>query len=150
MKYVKYGKNSGKRKLLLVLDSNEYIFALGSIRKPVCERLLEKIFKYPDRISLRITRLIVEEVRANLTPEAFREFINAINTFTSIDEDIFVPFELGAKYEARGLKPADAFIAAYAEGVGADVLVTENRHFLNRHTDLPFKVLTAEKCLKLI
>lgn len=53
-------------------------------------------------------------------------------------------------YEAKGLKPAGAFIAAYAEWVGADVLVTENRHFLNHHPDLPFKVLTAEKCLNLI
>jgi len=150
MRYAKYGKDSGKRKLLLVLDSNEYIFALSSIRKPVCEKLLERIFKYPDRISLRITRLIVEEVRANLTPEAFKEFINAINTFTSIDEDIFVPFELGSKYEAKALKPADAFIAAYTEWVGADALVTENRHFLNHHSDLPFKVLTAEECLKII
>jgi hypothetical protein len=57
---------------------------------------------------------------------------------------------LGVKYEIKGLKPADAFIAAYTEWVGAEVLVTENRHFLNRHTDLPFKVLTAEECLKLI
>lgn len=69
---------------------------------------------------------------------------------TSIDEDFVVPFELGTKYEARGLKPADAFIAAYTEWVGADALVTENRHFLTRQTDLPFRVLTAEQCLKLL
>lgn len=48
------------------------------------------------------------------------------------------------------MKSPDAFIAAYAEWIGADVLVTENRHFLTRQKDLPFKVLTAEKCLKLI
>lgn len=63
---------------------------------------------------------------------------------------MFVSFELGVKYEIKGLKPADAFIAAYAEWVGADALVTENRHFLVRHSDLPFKVVTAEQCLKLI
>jgi hypothetical protein len=45
---------------------------------------------------------------------------------------------------------ADAFIAAYTEWVGADVLVIENRHFLNHHPDLPFKVLTAQECLNLI
>jgi hypothetical protein len=59
-----------------------------------------------------------------------------------------IPIRLN--YETKGLKPADAFIAAYAEWVGADVLVTENRHFLSCNPDLPFKVLTAEKCLKLI
>lgn len=40
------------------------------------------------------------------------------------DEDFLVPFELGAKYESKGLKPADAFIAAYAGCVGADILAT--------------------------
>ncbi len=70
--------------------------------------------------------------------------------FTSIDEDFSVPFELGAKYESKRLKPADAFIAAYAEWVGADTLVTENRHFLTLHIDLPFRILPAEKCLKFL
>jgi hypothetical protein len=49
-----------------------------------------------------------------------------------------------------GLKEADALIAAYTEWAGADALVTENRHFLNKHPNLPFKVLTAEKCLKIM
>jgi len=83
-------------------------------------------------------------------PKEFHTFIRLINLLTTIDEDFFVPFELGFKYEAVGLKEADALIAAYTEWVGADALVTENRHFLNKHPHLPFKVLTAEKCLKLI
>jgi uncharacterized protein (DUF2164 family) len=58
--------------------------------------------------------------------------------------------ELGAKYEKKGLKDADALIAAFTEWVGADVLVTENRHFLNCQADLLFKVLTAEKYLNFI
>ncbi|ODS31143.1 MAG: hypothetical protein SCARUB_03741 [Candidatus Scalindua rubra] len=94
--------------------------------------------------------MIVEEVRRNIVPEVFREFLEFILELTNLDEDIFVPFELGAKYEAKGLKPSDAFIAAFTEWVGADVLVTENRHFLSCHLGLPFKVLTAEKCLNLI
>ena len=135
--------------MLLILDSNEYIFALGSVRDPVCVKLLEKIIEHSDEISLRIPRFIVEEVRNNLTAEAFKEFIISINKLTRIDEDIFVPFEIGAKYESLGLKPADAFIAAYTEWIGADVLVTENRHFLTRK-NLPFKVLTAKDTLKIL
>jgi hypothetical protein len=69
---------------------------------------------------------------------------------TVIDEDFFVPFELGVKYERMGLKEADAFIAAYAEWVGADALVSENRHFLGLNPNLPFKIVNAEHCLKLI
>jgi len=93
---------------------------------------------------------IVEEVRLHLAPEDFSTFIRVIGTLTAIDEDFLVPFDLGLKYESRGFKPADAFIAAYAEWVGADALVTENRHFLSKNPGLPFKVLTADKCLKLI
>lgn len=78
----------------------------------------------------------------------FQEFFDFISELTMIDEDFIVPFELGVKYERLGLKEADAFIAAYAEWVGADMLVSENRHFLTRHSNLPFKILNAEACLK--
>ena len=136
--------------MLLILDTNEYIFAFGLLKDANCEKLLQVIQdKYPKHI-IRVPRFIVEEVRSNLSEEVFKEFILFINTLTSIDEDIVVPFELGAKYEARGFKPPDAFIAAYTEWVGADILVTENRHFLSRQTFLPFKVTTAEKCLHIL
>ena len=135
--------------MLLVLDSNEYIFTFGPVKDPCSESFLKKLPELSN-VAIRIPRLIVREVSTKLTPEAFKEFLKFVNILTIIDEDIVVPFELGAKYEVRGLKPADAFIAAYTEWTGADVLVTENRHFLNRHSNLPFKVLSAEKCLKLL
>lgn len=135
--------------MLFVLDANQYIFTFGPRKESSCEKLLKKI---PDisNVSIRICRLIMSEVRANLSPEAFKEFLRFINILTTIDEDIVVPFEIAFKYEVQGLKPADAFIAAYTEWVGADVLATENRHFLTRHRNLPFKVLTAQQCLRLI
>ena len=136
--------------MLLILDSNEYIFALGPNRRPASEKLLEKILERPELISLRICRLIIDEVRGKLTNEPFKEFIVLINKLTPVDEDFIVPFGVAFKYESAGLKPADAFIAAYTEWTDAEVLVSENRHFLTRHSDLPFKVLTAEKCLHLI
>jgi len=73
-----------------------------------------------------------------------------VTGLAEIDEDFVVPFDLGAKYEAFGFKEADAFISAYAEWVGADALVTENRHFLRRTDNLPFLVVTAEECLRLM
>ena len=136
--------------MLLILDSNEYLFALGAERDKTCEKLIEVIAKESDVVFIRIPRFVVMEVRNNLTPEAFKEFILLISKLTFIDEDLVVPYELVGEYEYKGLKPADAFIAAYAEYTGADALVTENRHFLSRQSDLPFKVLTAENCLKLI
>ena len=134
----------------LVLDSNVYIFALGLAKVPACERLILAIIDKPDLYTLRISRSIVNEIRPHLSPEDFQEFIRIINSLTKIDENFLVPFELGAKYEAKGLKPADALIAGYTEWTGADILVTENRHFLSRHSNLPFKVTTAESCLRIL
>lgn len=134
----------------LVLDSNEYIFAIGLPKKRSCELLLDKIFAIFPAHTIRLPRMIVEEIKNNLTPEGFKEFIGLITSVTSIDEDILIPFELGVKYELQGLKQQDAFIAAYTEWTGAEVLVTENRHFLTRHSHLPFKILTAESCLKIL
>jgi len=85
-----------------------------------------------------------------LNHSEFREFFEFISYLTVIDEDFLVPFEFGARYEAKGFKEADALIAAYTEWVGADALVTENRHFLSRNPNLSFKVLNAENCLKFI
>ena len=96
MKFVKPEKNFGEKNLQLVIDSNEYIFALGVVRYPNCEKLLAKVAESMEVIPIRITRLIIEEVRSNLTAEAFKEFILFINTATIIDNDFDIPFELGA------------------------------------------------------
>jgi predicted nucleic acid-binding protein len=148
--FVKQEKKSGKKKLRFVIDSNEYIFAFGPLKDPASYKFLMKLLEAGRLNTVRIPRTIFEEVRRNVSHEAFREFIIFINLLTTVDEDFMVPFELGLKYESMGLKPADAFIAAYTEWVGADALVTENRHFLSRNPNLPFKVLNAESCLKLI
>ena len=122
-----------------VLDANEYIFALGLFKKESCESLLKYLIDNFPSHSVSICRTIVEEVRDNLTPKELQTFIKFITTFTTIDEDFLIPFEVGAKYEAIGFKEADAFIAAYTEWVGADALVTENRHFLNQTPTCPLR-----------
>ncbi len=134
----------------LVLDANEYIFALALFRKESCESLLKTIIDTLPKHTFCISRTIIEEVRTNLTVKEFQDFIKLVNILSAIDEDILIPFQIGAKYESMGLKPADALIAAYVEWVGADALVTENRHFLTRQENLPFKVVNAENCLKML
>ena len=136
--------------MLLIIDSNIYIFSFGPLKESKSRDLFGKLLEKLASHTIRIPRTIFEEVKRNLSVEAFQEFNKVINDITSVDEDIVVPFELAFKYETMGLKPSDAFIAAYTEWTGAGALVTENRHFLTRRPDLPFKVLTAEKCLKLI
>ncbi len=136
--------------MLLILDSNVYIFGFGLVKVPACVELILTIIEKSSSHTLRIPRTIIEEVRRHLCPEDFLKFINVINTLTRVDEDFIIPFETVFKYELAGFKPADAFIAAYTEYVGADILVSENRHFLTHHSDLPFRILTAEKSLNLI
>lgn len=133
--------------MLLVFDSNEYIFAFGLLKDQNCKNLITFIQEKYLIHTLRIPRTIVEEVRVHLTQESFKEFILFISILATIDEDTAVPFELGVKYELLGFKPPDAFISAYTEWVGANALITENRHFLSRRKDLPFKVLKAEEFL---
>ena len=136
--------------MLIILDSNEFIFALGE-RELNTRILLDIILAETSSHSLRIPRTVFEEVKRNLSVEAFKEFIKLLLAANiPIDEDTLVPFELGMKYELVGFKYADAFIAAYAEYVGADILVSENRHFLSSQSNLPFKIANAESCLKLI
>lgn len=136
--------------MLFVIDSNVYIFGFGFIKDPASDAFILTLLEKHNVHTIRIPRRIIEEVRSHLSPEDFIKFIKVINTLTIIDEDFVVPFEIAVKYELQGLKPADAFIAAYTEWVGADALVTENRHFLCRNPNLPFKILDAENCLKLI
>lgn len=136
--------------MLLILDSNVCIFGFGLVKVPACVELILTIIEKSTLLTLRIPRTIIEEVHRHLCPEDFLKFIKVINTLTKVDEDFVVPFEIVFKYETMNFKPADAFIAAYAEYVGADILVSENRHFLTHHSNLPFKILTAEKCLNLI
>ena len=136
--------------MLLVLDTNEYIFGFGLAEDADCKKLIESLQEKSPKHNIRIVRLIVEETRRNLSLEIFKEFILFISKLTSIDEDIVVPFELAAKYESMGFSPEDAFISAYTELVGAEILVSENRHFLSHRDDLPFKVFTAEKVLPML
>ena len=135
------------KNMRLVLDTNIYVFAFGEAEILSCVRLIEATSTR--KTSLYIPRMIIREVQSNLRPILFKEFILFIHKTAHIEEDNGVSFELGMKYEGMGLKPADAFIGSFTEWVGAEILVSENRHFLSRQSYLPFKVLTAEKCLKL-
>lgn len=136
--------------MLLILDSNEYLFAFGVAQRPASRALFDRLMAERELHQIRVPRLVLGEIQRNFPARIFREVAKLIQESVSVDEDFLVPFELGSKYERMSLKPADAFIAAYTEWVGADALVTENRHFLSRRTDLPFRVLTAEQCLRLL
>lgn len=124
--------------LKLVLDSNEYIFYLNNKSNDIL-RLLDsqdtKIF---------LNDLIFEEVIRNITKEAIKYSINLLKNpkFEVIAHQI--PENLTEKYKNLGLKKGDIVIAAFCEAVGADYLITENRHFLKSRKFGKFKVLSLK------
>ncbi len=54
------------------------------------------------------------------------------------------------KYVSKGLKPADALIAAFTEGVNADLLISENRHLIKKLKPEEFKVLQAKDLIRIL
>lgn len=96
--------------MLLVLDSNEYIFSFGPERQTSCVALLQKILKNPSTHVLRIARTTIDDVRKRVSHQAFPEFLAFLRDLdVMIDEDELVPYAFGGRYLARGLKPGDAF-----------------------------------------
>lgn len=132
-----------------MLDANEYIFAFGPERQSAPVALLRHLSEQGGA-DVCICRTIVQEVVPNLGDHLAKAFFGWMGAMTGVDEDEVVPFMPWHRYEAQGFKPADAFIAAYAEYMGAEVVVSENRHFLRTRTDLPFRVLDAAAALKVL
>lgn len=136
----------------LVLDANEYIYTFGDERKPSCEALVLSLVDRGDH-DVRIVRTILEEILRNIPDRTHKGFFEAMHMLVEedcgVDEEFAIPYHRGEHFREVGFKEADALIAAYAEAVGADVLVSENRrHFHTMADRLPFRVMDAEGFLK--
>lgn len=133
--------------MLICIDSNQFILGLTGADLDAA-RLLDRLAEF----QVAVPRIIVQEVTRNLdTPEQVRQFYQLLyraSNVTVVDEP--VPRELVTRYEALGLpEKADAVIGAFVEWVGASVLVSENRHFLQGLEGAPFKVLRPSEILVL-
>ena len=132
----------------LILDSNEYIFGLSG-QKASCEQLLDQL----DQLRVFVPLMVVREVERNLErmyglgTVFFRLIIPRKNIAIVWSPP---PEHLVLAYIERGFSKEDAIIAATAEEVQAEYLVSENRHFLQHTPDLPFQVINAQTALALI
>lgn len=101
-------------------------------------------------LQLFIPRLVAQEVTRNLhSPEQARQFYRFFHktSFAFIVDDP-VPEALVSKYAALGLPAkADAFIGAFAEWMGVQYLISDNRHFLRELKAEAFEVVDAETFL---
>ena len=130
----------------VVLDSNEYILALGERRKN--QMMLFRLLSGKD---IFLPHLVLEEVLRNLkytTKDAENRIRREMESRLNVVDDSGVPSVLVEKYRNRGMKSADALIAAFTEWINADILISENRHFLTEIEIDEFEVVTAEQFLK--
>ena len=91
-------------------------------------------------ISVQVER----ELRKNLTEQEFRQFYDLIGLLSTVHIVYQFPDDqLLAYYRQLGLKTGDAKIAAFCEQAAIDILVSENRHFLEELPNRSFEILDS-------
>jgi hypothetical protein len=131
-----------------MLDSNEYIFGLSGT-KASCAQLIDHL----DALRVFVPLMVVREVERNL--EVMYGLSSLFFKLVVNQENIVIvwsppPEKLVLAYIERGFSKEDATIAAAAEQVQAEYLISENRHFLQHSAGLPFQVINAEVALKML
>lgn len=131
-----------------MLDSNEFIFGIPAT-KASCAQLMDRL----ETLRVYIPPMVVREVRTNFQQvydlgKAFFRLINHQKNIKIVWSE--PPEALVIKYMELGFAEEDAAIAACAEWVGAEYLISENRHFLQRSETLAFEIVNAETALSLL
>lgn len=135
------------RREWVVLDTNIWIFGLrDQPEQPACAQVLQHL----PRLSVKLPRQILQELRANLREEELKNLFRLVNRYPDRIDILWDKAELSLihKYQQLGCKLGDAAVAAHTEALGVDTLVSENRDFLHEITGLPFRVLRAEDFLQ--
>lgn len=134
----------------LVLDSNEFIFDFLKTKEE-CIFLISLCRK--EKINIVIPTLVLDEVFRNIKVETNKYFASKARDSLLKADNIEIiktsdiPVSLLEKYQSRGLKQADASIAAFVEWTGAKYLISENRDFLKGLRVEEFKILSAKQFL---
>jgi hypothetical protein len=141
----------------IVLDSNEYILGLDTTAGPsASSRLLDLVRILIDEAEdfrLLVPEIIVREVQRNLPPGLEKDFFTLIQSSQKIEYHPLaeVPKATYQKYRRqKRLKQGDALIAAFADHMKADYIVSENRHIYRDLKATGFVTLTAQDFLDLI
>ena len=145
-----------KKSMRLILDANEYIFGLDlDSGQEASIRLLEivgNLLQEPASCTLFVPKIIREEVQRNIAPVFIGDFYRYITSVPGIVYGSLydVPIDLFGKYCQIGMKQADATIAAFADWVRADFLISENRHIYKNLKVDEFITCDAAKFIRLL
>jgi len=99
-----------------------------------------------------VPEIILREVQRNLPSDLEKDFFKLIQSSQKIEYHTLadVPRATFEKYRQKGLKRADALIAAFADHMKADYIISENRHIYRELEASGFTTLTAQDFLDLI
>jgi hypothetical protein len=141
----------------IVLDSNEYILGLDTTEGPSpSSRLLDLVrilIDESEKFRLLVPEIIVREVQSNLPPTLEKDFFRLIQSSQKIEyhDVVKVPKVTFQKYRRqKRLKQADALIAAFADFMKVDYMISENRHIYRDLKTKAFVTLTAQDFLNVV
>ena len=135
------------KKQIIVLDSNEIILGLKGSNS-YSKLLIENLNTLRNFWEFRINQQIYEEIIRNLPHQTKEKFDKLLNFAIIKYQNQIVDKKLIDKYKGLGLKKGDIIIAAYADEINSNILISENRHFLKELKSRKFKVINAEKFIK--
>ena len=130
-----------------VIDSNEIILGLTTENTSSAIFII-KLNELKDKYEFIVSDDIYQEVMRNI-PNYTKEKFSKLLEFKIITiNDFLTDVELFQKYKNLGFKKGDIAIASFADKENADILISENRHFLKWLQTRKFKILNAEQFLK--
>lgn len=141
----------------IILDTNEYIFGLDREAEEVAPgRVLDVkriLIEESEDFRLLLPEIIRKEVQRNIPGNLEGDFYRLIYSSEKIEHYAMsdVRVELFEKYrDKKGLKEGDALIAAFAEFVKTDYLVSENRHIYRDLDIREFIAVNAQGFLEVL
>lgn len=141
----------------VILDTNEYLFGLDrETGEEASVRLLNVISLMIEEIKdfkLLLPEIVREEVQRNIPKHLERDFYRLIYSSEKIEHHsmLDVPLKLFDKYRnEKKLKGGDALIAAFAEFMKVDYLISENRHMYKNLKIKAFVTMDASEFLKML
>lgn len=122
------------------LDTNIFIFGIRNI-DPYSVLILTNLFRFDVCIAAQVEK----ELRRNITSSELKEFYSLIDTLLKFEIVYQQPEQtIFQKYQSLGLSMGDALIAAFCNGEGVEILISENRHFLQHLPKQAYEILDSK------
>jgi predicted nucleic acid-binding protein len=132
------------RRARISLDTNIFIFGIRNI-DPYSVSILKSLFQFDVFISAQVEK----ELRHNVSFPELKEFYLLIEPLSNFEIVYQQPDQvIFEEYQNQGLKTGDALIAAFCITEGIEILISENRHFLQQLPKQPFGIMDGESFCK--